>query len=51
MRENPTLCVQRMDQEKEKHPEYPKAYAPIPKRVIKEEDTSGENDVEQQVIT
>jgi len=41
-----------MDQEKEDaQREYPVAYSPIPKGVIKEEDTSGEDNAEQQVIS
>ena len=40
-----------MDQEKEEQREYPEVYSPIPKGVIKEEETTGENNVEQQVIS
>jgi len=40
-----------MEQEKEAQRGYPEAYAPVPKGVIKEEDTSGEKNVEQQVIS
>ena len=50
--ENSTLGVQDMDQEEEEQRVYPKAYSPIPKRIIKaEEETPGENNVEQQVIS
>lgn len=50
--ENSTLCVQDMDQEEEEQRAYPAAYSPIPKRIIKEEEeTPGENNDEQQVIS
>ena len=45
------IGVQSMDQEKEEQRAYPEAYSTIPKGIIKEEETPGENYVEQQVIS
>jgi len=50
MTEHP-IGVQDMDKEEEEQWAYPAAYSPIPKRVIKEEEISRENNVEQQVIS